>query len=258
MLGYKVAKSLLDKKVIITLEIPEDAFTNMKRKNIFNAVTAEHRTNKALVIKIEDNDGITYDEAESLFVDKKKKLKYIVNKEVAPDDFDMNLEDVCAAGIHFFLSKDIAKNYPRPDIYNGLLESYYEDGRKSYEATFINNKEDGLATAWFRDGSKKWEIRYINGNCHGLEEVWYENGNKRVEANYVDNKYNGLFTLWYENGNKMSEITYKNGKIHGVIRTWYENGNKKTESTRENGIQFGATKCWDENGTKMDDYFPKY
>jgi antitoxin component YwqK of YwqJK toxin-antitoxin module len=257
MLGYKVAKSLLDKKVIITLEIPEDAFTNMKRKNIFNAATAQHRANKAFVMKIEDNDGVTYDEAESLLMNK-KKMKYIVNKEVVPDDFDMNLEDVSAAGIHFFLSKDIAKNYPTPDIYNGLVELYYEDGRKSYEATFINNKEDGLATAWFRDGSKKWEVRYINGNYHGLEEAWYENGNKRLEVNYVDNKHNGLFTLWYENGNKMSEITYKNGKIHGVIRTWYENGNKKTESTRENDMPFGATKCWDENGTKMDDYFPKY
>ena len=258
MLGYKVAKSLLDKKVIITLEIPEDAITNMKRKDIFNAETAQYRTNKALVIKIEDNDGVTYDEAESLFVDKKKKLKYIVNKEVTSDDFDMNLEDVCAAGIHFFLSKDIAKNYPTPDIYNGLVESYYEDGRKSYEATFINNKQHGFETAWFRDGSKKWISRYEDGNRHGLFEGWYENGNKRCEFNFVNNKMDGLDISWHENGNKSSECTYKNGRIHGVFRSWHENGNKDTESTRENGIQYDPTKFWDENGTKMDDYFPKY
>jgi hypothetical protein len=40
MLGYKIAKSF-GKRVVITLEIPEDAITNVKRTNIVHAETAK-------------------------------------------------------------------------------------------------------------------------------------------------------------------------------------------------------------------------
>ena len=249
MLGYKAAKSLLDKHIVITLEIPEDAITNMKRKNIFKAETAFYRTNKAKVIKIEDSEGKIYDEVDL----NNKKVKYIVNNEVVSHDFNMNLESAEISGIDFFLSKDIAKNYPHPDKYNGVLESYYEDGRKSYEAT---NKPHGLETAWFRNGSKNSEIRYVDGIKNGLEEVWYENGTLRAKLPFTNGMLEGVFETWYENGNKQCEDPYKNGKRVGVFRSWHENGNKDKEYTCENGMIIGMIKCWDENGNQLDDIVP--
>ena len=66
MLGYKASKNG-DTRVIVTLEIPEDAITNMKRKDIVNAETAKYRCNKAKVLKIEDEDGKEYSYATSIY-----------------------------------------------------------------------------------------------------------------------------------------------------------------------------------------------
>ena len=89
MLGYKIAKSF-GKRVVITLEIPEDAVTNLKRSNIVNAETAKYRTMKAKVIKIEDSDGKTYNEAVSFNYDK-NSITYKLDEELVCHDFDMNL-----------------------------------------------------------------------------------------------------------------------------------------------------------------------
>lgn len=67
------------------------------------------RTREALVCSIEDLEtGKQLAKANSWY---DKDFLYIINGIVAVDDFNKNRQDVCSAGIHFFLTKAEAKNY---------------------------------------------------------------------------------------------------------------------------------------------------
>ena len=177
MLGYKVAKSF-GKRVVITLEIPEDAITNVKRSNIVNAETAKYRTMKAKVIKIEDSDGKTYDEAVSF--NYKNSIKYKLDEELVSHDFDMNLEITCSTGIHFFLTKQIAETYGLESIENGILTAWHNNGVKESEITFVNNNAQGISYQWYENGKKQCECPMLDGKRHGDCHFWDENGYKRT------------------------------------------------------------------------------
>ena len=207
MLGYKIAKSL-GKRVVITLEIPEDAITNVKRSNIVNAETAKYRTMKAKVIKIEDSDGKTYNEAVSF--NYKNSIKYKLDEELVSHDFDMNLEITCSTGIHFFLSKQMAETYGLVSIENGILTAWHNNGVKESEITFVNNNAQGISYQWYENGKNKCECTFLNGILHGLHTEWYENGNKQKESTFVNGKLDGLFTEWNEKGDKTREYNYGN------------------------------------------------
>ena len=249
MLGYKIAKSF-GKRVVITLEIPEDAITNVNRKNIVNAETAKYRTMKAKVIKIEDSDGKTYNEAVSFNYDK-NSITYKLDEELVCHDFDMNLENACGAGIHFVLSKSLAETYGLVRIENGILTAWHNNGVKARDTTFVDNKPQGLDTCWYENGNKTHEYNALNDKKDGLCIEWYENGNKKVEYTIVNGKLDGLNTDWYENGNKKKEFILVNGNLDGLSNQWYENGKNKCECTFINGILHGLHTEWYENGNKQ-------
>ena len=173
MLAYKVARAG-NKRVIITLEIPEDAKTNIKRNGIVNKYKAQHRCSYAKVIKIEDDQDIQYDFATSGFYS--KYLEYKIN-EITESNFDDNLENVYSSGIHFFLEKELAYNFGREIIRNGLVEDWYDNGSKLSEYNCINGKREGLYQSWYKNGQKSYECNFVN-NIKGICHVWDENGKK--------------------------------------------------------------------------------
>jgi Family of unknown function (DUF5758)/MORN repeat variant len=193
MLAYKAAKHG-NTRVLSTLEIPEDALTNLKRSSIANAETAKYRCNKAKVLKIEDDEGKTYETAETLCFND-KSLTYKVGEVVEESSYVMDQEQVCSAGIHFFLSRDVAYRYERPKPKNGLYQSWYNNGQK-YE-----------------------EVIYKDGKMEGLYQKWHENGQKYEEVMYKDGKSNGLYQSWYRNGQKYYEMMYKDGKMEGLYQS---------------------------------------
>ena len=246
MIGYKAAISC-NQRVVVTLEIPEDALTNIERKNVAVKEYAKHRCNKAKVLKIEDENGKEYEEAETDHYDK-SKLTYKLNQTVYVHRFDTNLETVCSTGIHFFLTKRVAEIYGVTSIPNGFLQSWYENGQKYCECTFVDNKCDGLFTTWYDNGNKEEELTYVKGVKNGLHTKWYKNGNKKAEVVIENCKMNGLYSEWYSNGQKERERVYENNILNGPYKVWYENGKKKVECTYENGKKIGHHKEWNENG----------
>ena len=244
MLGYTAAKSF-GKRVVITLEIPEDAITNVKRSNIAKAKTAIYRANKATIIKIEDSDGKTYNEAVSYNFVK----KYTIDEKLVCHDFDMNLDDTYGNGIDFVLTKRLAETYNLYKLDNGVLTEYWNDGNKYVEMTFVNGSKTTY-DKWYDNGNKYKHAKYLNGKLNGLQRMWYGNGNKRKETKYLNDKLNGLHHEWYENGRKKFEATYVNNKIEGVATWWYENGNKEYENTYVNDKKEGVSYEWYENGNK--------
>lgn len=97
-IGYKKAMGK-----IITLEIPADA----KRSS---ATTKKCRCSKAKVLKIENFDG-TISNCQSVHSNYDKDFIYEIGKTVSVPEFDENRWKECSPGIHFFMNKEIAKNY---------------------------------------------------------------------------------------------------------------------------------------------------
>ena len=213
MIGYKIAKVGENGgiRVVVTLEIPSDAVTNIARNNIKNALYAKYRTNKAKVIYIEDENNKNYTRAQS-FNYIEKSLEYVVNETIVIDDYDMNLENVCAPGVHFFLNRRCAELYG--------LEWY----------------KNGFFQVWHDNGQIKSECSFVNGEIHGKYSAWYDNGRKLYEINYKYGVKDGIYyRWWYANDQLMEKIPYVNGVIHGHYEYWNMAGVKTQDLEYVNG-----------------------
>jgi antitoxin component YwqK of YwqJK toxin-antitoxin module len=194
MLAYKAAENN-ETRVLITLEIPEDALTNIARSSALVKEKAKHRTNKVKVLKIEDSQGKEYQEAQtSFFYD--KKLIYRVGEILEEPAYDTNPENVCSQGIHFFLEKKVAEQFELDEIQDGILERYYHNGRKQRSVPFKNGKKHGLKVSYYETGQKMLEVPYSNGLLHGVSQSWY-----------VDGRQWGVFE--YRDGNSVCEENYQ-------------------------------------------------
>ena len=233
-IGYKFARAD-GVRVIVTLEIPEDAITNINRNNVAVKEYAKHRCNKAKVLKIEDEDGKEYSSARS-YCYFKKSLEYILNDTIVVDDYDMDLDEVCASGIHFFLTRRRAELFGVGSIQNGLYTSWYDNGNKNEEYTYVNGQRHGLCQAWYEYGQKYEDCTYVNGLLQGLCQKWYDNGKKYLECTYVDGQRNGLYQWWHDNGQKCVESIYLNNQLHGLYQRWGYKGDKIEECMYENGV----------------------
>jgi antitoxin component YwqK of YwqJK toxin-antitoxin module len=209
MIGYKIAKNG-EKRVVVTLEIPRDALTNMNRSSIAVRDTAKYRANKAKVLKIEDDEGNCYQAATSFSYDK-KSLDYKVGELLEESTYNVDPEQVCAEGIHYFLSRRVAELYGLNNLVNGLFECWYDNGQKYEEVPYVDGKRNGLYQGWYSNGQKWDEYVYVDGVKHGLYQNWYENGQICQEVTFVDGNRHGLFQRWGEDGTKLEEATYVNG-----------------------------------------------
>jgi len=109
LIGYKKIRCVKPDKdwekyksganVIAVIRIPKGAV-------VFGNGYSKCRTNKAEVIKIEGyNENYKY---YSLYDD---NFKYEIGKQMEIENFDYNHTKECASGIHFFLTKEEARNY---------------------------------------------------------------------------------------------------------------------------------------------------
>ncbi len=245
MLAYKAALNG-DKDVLITLEIPSDAITNLNRSNIVNKETAKYRTNKAKVLKIEDKEGNPYETATTAFYEH-KDLTYRVGETLTCEDYTMDPEMVCAAGIHFFLTREVAEQYGVEHLENGILRAWHANGQMSCETTYVNGKEDGVCQFWYANGQKRYELPYANGAMEGVRREWYANGQKASEDTYVNGNMHGRCVGWFENGVKQYEAMLQNWLEVGYARFWHKNGQLESETLYSDGVVKMKRK-WTEDG----------
>ena len=93
MIGYKKCAD----DVIVTLEIPKGAI-------VFSINNSDCRTNKAKVIEIFNSETIAKSNYDEDFI-------YELGQEIEIEDFDLIYNVENASGIHFFKTKEEAKNY---------------------------------------------------------------------------------------------------------------------------------------------------
>ena len=94
---------------LVVLEIPAGACTNLKRNNVKHRKTALFRCNRALVLAIRNwksGEYQTSTESKWLDPDTAQPIVYRVGQQLATfPDFDLDVNKVCAPGIHFLLTK---------------------------------------------------------------------------------------------------------------------------------------------------------
>lgn len=121
--------------------------------------------------------------------------------------------------------------------FSGWVKYIGEDGRISWLAHYRDDKRDGLLTSWFRNGRKEKEVNWKGGVQDGLSTVWFESGPKKGEKSWGKGERDGFATSWYENGRKQSASSWKAGKLVSV-NVWEPDGKKcKVSFVREgNGV----------------------
>ena len=96
IIGYKKCRY----DTVVTLKIPRGSI-------VFSINGTKCRTNKVMVLAIEDFDGNKVDRAMSTY----KHMSYYVGDEITDYSFNCQYNIECSNGIHFFRTKEEAKDY---------------------------------------------------------------------------------------------------------------------------------------------------
>jgi Family of unknown function (DUF5758)/MORN repeat variant len=175
---------------IITLEIKGKTTEN--RDWVYDPLHAKFRTNKAIVIDIENfKTGHQMKEDVS---NHDCGFVYRVGEDVEVKNYDRDINEVCAPGIHYFKTKETAESW------------YLQYGDTK------GIRLDDLYREWYDNGRLKKEINYKNGKLDGLYRWWYENGQLEVETTYKDGKVDGLYRWWNRNGRIWESRNYIDGE----------------------------------------------
>ena len=70
---------------------------------------------------------------------------------------------------------------------------YYDDGKKMYEQTFVNGKQEGKITSWYAIGTLESEKNFKNGKPAG-KWVYYEKQAGKIKK-----------TMYFKNGVKVKQ-----------------------------------------------------
>ncbi len=147
VIGYKVAVTQNREPVLVTLQIPGDAQSDMHRPGLVNLRMASYRANRVKVLSIKMQDGTEIEEAYSAQHMDPPFMYKVGEETVEPAYSEFN-----TCGIHFFRSLNRLRYYGRP-IKNGTHKVFYENGRlrKKYE---LNNETlvEGTYKEWDEHG----------------------------------------------------------------------------------------------------------
>ena len=95
---------------IVTMKKLPDTICNESRKGIVDPLHAKFRADKLLVVSIEHKlTGNKINRIQNTTYH--NQIWYEVSKEVSVTDYNQDLDEVCAPGIHYFLSRDAAFYY---------------------------------------------------------------------------------------------------------------------------------------------------
>ncbi len=212
---------------IVVMKLLEDSITNESRKDIININYAKHRTNKVKVILIIHKFTLdAVDNVENSYHE--KKLKYTTNEIIEEKDYDMELNNVCSAGIHYFKTIECSFYFTLiRELYTGHYILRHDNGQMYIECDYSDGKINGHYTRWYVNGQTSNECDYTDGEINGHYIEWYKNNQKKqntiaelligildgaVRANHLAQIYMDIIL----NGIKMVK------RVSNVI-TWMEN-----------------------------------
>jgi len=161
------------------------------------------------------------------------------------------------------------------DLLHGPSEGFYDNGQRSWNATFDRGKRIGALHNWNQSGAPILGYRFIDRNHTDLLDyfpggalmlklsftkvggdsiepfrvlVYNEDGRLNYQGTYknglffLDNKnrpYSGGISVYYKNGNPFTQAEYKAGKPDGTLKQWDAKGNLVKTEVYQNGILTG-------------------
>lgn len=124
---------------------------------------------------------------------------------------------------------------------------YAENGNKTSEGNFIDDKLEGLWNYWFDSGQKKSAGEYRANMAEGVWEYWLESGEKKSEGKYLNGEKVGVWNYWYINGQLNSTETYKKGGSF-AYESYHENGVTGVKGNAVNSNPQGMWMYWNSDG----------
>ena len=173
IIGYFLAKSGFNKniEVLVEIEIPPDAKTDINRDDIFDKLNAEYKTNKYIVKKIYDQHLNEYSMFFHNYYSSAIKLGELVFVNDSECYSDTDEEEEVK---EFYMSKHIAIGVT--DIIDGICTLYHKNGRKRIEYTRKNGKKNGKYYEWLENGQIYEESCYLNDLLDGECKFYDLNG----------------------------------------------------------------------------------
>lgn len=159
-----------------------------------------------------------------------------------------------------------------PDVQDGEVNYYYENGRVRYnymaakgkqngfyreyhpngilraEGTVKNDSVTGKWVTYSKEGVKLSEIEWKRGEVNGTALVFYPNGKVQKRGYKIKDLAEGWWDEYYESGQLKSHEYFKNGKYEGPAETYFENGQMESKGKYENDERQGEWIFYHDNG----------
>ncbi len=136
-------------------------------------------------------------------------------------------------------------------IEHGTFTVWTDDKKtaKYREGRMLDGKRHGLVTTYFPDGKKLGELTWVHGKTHGIEHDWHKNGRLFFEAHHVQGAMHGWQRQWHDNGVLEEENVWLRGKAQGVALRWFKDGRLASVSCYRDGKRHGRVWSQDEDGS---------
>lgn len=85
--------------------------------------------------------------------------------------------------------------------------------------------QQGLIKSYYNNGKLKSEINYSDNIREGIAKFYYPNGNIKEELNFIDGAVDGVVKEYYEHGQLKELYTIENGRREGPVSFYSEDGN---------------------------------
>ncbi len=231
MIGYIGGFDNNEQMVLITLEIPDDAITNMSRTKIRFSEYAMYYCNKAKVIDISYLNDIKLNSCKR-YVYTKHPETYTVNEEIQTDYTGSSIN--CKKLIQFYLSKEPLKLLLDSNR-QGKYYLYNNDGSVDRISEYIDNKLNGKTQIFKNDGF------YLDQNYEddNLLSTLLYNGN--------DELFTGEFIEYYPTGQIACKKSYINGILNGKTVYYGLDSRIIAEMHYENNLLTGTKIEYDDN-----------
>jgi antitoxin component YwqK of YwqJK toxin-antitoxin module len=115
-------------------------------------------------------------------------------------------------------------------LLDGSEVSYYENGQKEHEVTYINGRKTGEEFFWDHNGNRIWTWTHQPEKNSSTWVQYWNNGRKRLESNWntlprardLDRKFFGLAadgttSHWNQDGSLAAAYSFKNGELIGPL-----------------------------------------
>lgn len=179
---------------VVELEIRGE--NNEKRtEEIVFPLYAKYRCSKALVRGFWTVDGKKCTNVTEVASNRKSSFIYRLGEEVCVENYDTNVNEICSAGIHYYLDFGAAACHTVHGMESANYTGYYRRRHANGRICF--------------------QTRYKKGMVHGKFDGWYDSGRHWMSATYVDGLMCDHVSIAYSNGQIKLLGKYKEGKRNG-------------------------------------------